>query len=296
MYLTLLIITSPIAAANNRGENVGNLQTLQKLTTKEGMLSLLSGVSIKYAIRDAMQADGAYLWREVLDEPEEKNNAGYGYWDGKKRVAAMVDAIPKSANDFDDTILFGYMVAKKGDGQDANKQRGNVEVSNAISTTTYDGDISFHQGLKAGPSKSGTMDLAPFSVEKHLTRYQFTVTANLKSISKRPKAMAYLLESLKSLRVGGSHASNATEVSPAIVAWRFHTAPGRGGLYLGMGLNIQASGQIDIAPLKAHCANLGITDYKVAGIDQDMTVDAALKEMLKDSNAKMASLAAKSTP
>lgn len=280
MYLTLLIISNPLVASNNRGENEGNMQTLQKLKTREGMRTILSGYAIKRAIRDSMQAGGAAMWRKVLDNPKD-NPAGYGY--GPKDAAAMVDAVPKLPTDYDDTICFGYMIAKKGESEDAAKQRGNVEVSNAVSTTPYDGDTTFTQGLKA---KDG--QLAPFASEKHYTRYQYTLTANLRTLAAREKALGFCLRALLSLRVGGSHASNASEVTPAVLVWRFHDAPGRGGLYLGAGVDFLPDAPVDLAPLGVHCTNLGVTDYTVAGIGMKLSVAEGVEAIIREAEARMA--------
>ncbi len=280
MYLTLLVITNPLVAANNRSENEGNLQTLQKLKTREGMRSILSGYAIKRAIRDNMQAVGATMWRKVLDNPGKNNSAGYGY--GPKDEAAMVKAIPERSADYDDTICFGYMIAEKGVSDDASKQRANVEVSNGVSTTPYDGDMSFTQGLKATEGK-----LNPFSSEKHFTRYQYTINANLRLLAARKNALDLVLRSLLSLRVGGSHASNASEVTPCIIVWRFHDAPGCGGIYLGAGMDFLPDAPVDLSGLKAHCANLGITDYRVAGLGQDMTAAGGIDAIVHEAHLRM---------
>jgi len=266
MYLTLLVVTNPVLASNNRGENEGNLQTLQKVRTREGMRTVLSGYAIKRAIRDAMQANGAKMWRRSVD-PDQVNRAGYIY--GENDSPTLAGAEPKAPEGYDD-VVFGYMSAPKGKAEDAVKRAGCVEVSAALSTTPYDGDMAFVQGLKAA-----TPDLAPFSHERHYTRYQFTLTMNLGDLAGQPTSLPYLLDSLRFLRVGGSHASNASELSPAVLAWRFHKAPGRGGLHLGAGLDFLPDESVDLTPLRTRCVDLGL-DLNVAGQGADMTIAKAL--------------------
>ena len=273
MYLTTLIITNSVTASNNMGENEGNMQTLQKLHTPKGMFSSYSGVSIKRASRDAMQACGAKMWRITAPEFDKDNPAGYLYDTGDgTRVPGMKDAMPASAADYDDTLLFGFMVAPKGKEKDTVKQAGNVEVSTALSTTVYGNDCAFVQGLKADGQ------LNPFSRERHHTRYHFTVNANMDALQARPEALVRFLDSLRSLRVGGSHGSNATSLSPDVIAWRFHKEPGCGGLYLGM-FNANPDEPVDTTAIVEHCRNLGIT-FEMAGKDLSMTTDEGIKAII----------------
>ena len=307
MHLTALILSGPVLNSNNRGENDGNLQTIQKIRTREGTRSVLSGYAIRRAIRDSMQAtDSSNLWRWSTDASEEKP-AGYTY--GKDHATAMFEAIPEKATDYDDTLLFGYMVAAKGEGKERDseededdegeetpkakkgapkeakkeaKKAGAVEVSPAISTTPYDGDMGFVLGLKAKRDEKGHAGLNPFSHERHFTRYQYTLTVNLSNLKPRPKCFSRLISTLIGLKVGGSHGANASEVTPNILAWRFHKEPGRGGLYMGAGLSHLPDGTIDLQPLHDKIHNLGLTNVSIAGPGLGMTVAEALQAIIKE--------------
>lgn len=282
MYLTLLFISEPIIAANNRGENVGNLQTLQKITTRTGMRTVLSGVALKRAMRDGMQSLGADMWRRTM-EPDNTNPVGYIY--GTNNSVTMVGAEPPTPEGNDDSI-FGWMIATKDKSEHATKRAGAVEVSAAISTTTYDNDTAFVQGLKATPNKSGLPELAPFSIERHWTRYQFLMTLNLGKLQDKEEALKYLLETLKSLQVGGSHSSNAAELTPSILAWRFHKTPGQGGLNITGSFTAVPDEDIDLGPLKARAENLGF-DFEVAGMGQGTTVSQGLANILTQIREKL---------
>jgi len=278
MYITILVISYGILACNNRGENTGNLQTLQHATTPLGLLTLLSGYAEKWASRNSMQARGANVWRKSV-EADECNPGGYLYGDNDSFT--MKGAEPPTPLGFDDGA-FGYMGAPKGSTeQHATQVAGAIEFSTALSTTLYTHDIAFVQGIKAAPNNKGLSERVPFIVERHFTRYQYTITINIPDAKEKGFSFPLFLESLKYLAVGGNHASNATEISPEVIAYRFHKAPGRGGLYLGAGLDIPPNAPVDLAPLKAHCDNLGI-DYNVAGTGTGKTVAQALQDILDE--------------
>lgn len=273
MYLTILFVSNPVLAANNRGEGEGNLQTLQKVNTPRGQRTMLSGYSIKRAIRHSMQCQGARMYRKVV-EPTEDNPAGYTY--GDNNSPTMADATPNTPQGYDDGA-FGYMAAPKGTLAQASKIVGAVEVSPALSTTLYQHDTRFTQGLKAAEPH-----LSPFSSEIHYTRYQYTVTANIPDAKKKGFNFELFLKALLYLCVGGNHSSNASEVSPEVMAYRFHKAPGRGGLYLGAGIDFAPDEAVTLTPLQARCASLGINDYKVAGTGCDTNVPDALDDILAE--------------
>jgi CRISPR-associated autoregulator DevR family len=277
MYLTLLILSYPIIASNNRGEGETNLSTLQKVRTREGEFTIESGYSIKWASRYRMQQDGSPdpLWRNVVG-PTKDNPAGFLY--GPDSNPVMAKAMPKDAADYDDTLLFGYMSAEKNTDTYASKKAGNVEVSPAISTTPYDGDTSFILGVKAANSER-----CPTSAERHFTRYQYTVTANIGELKARPPCFARFLNTLRGLRVGGSHGSNASELIPEIIAWRWHREPGQGGLYLGFNGAQAPDGKIDLSPLNNRIKNLGLTDVTVAGTGTSLSVDEGFNAIINES-------------
>lgn len=287
-YLSILIVSTPILAANNRGENSGNGQTLQKVRTTRDTRTVLSGYAIKRAIRDHMQKAGANVWRETLDNFDPQVPAGYVYKKNEGGTSTdMVEAIPETAATYDDTILFGYMVAGK-DVKDeyAGKQRAQVSVSPALSTTAWGLDVGFALGLKAKSGKDDMgPDLAPFTYERHYTRYQYTVTINLGGLSENPEAVRYLINALRGLQVGGNHASNASEVIPEVLAYRFHDEPGTGGLYLGAGLDFDPNDSVDLTALQDRLDNLGITNVEYAGLGYNTTVADALATLADKSVA-----------
>jgi CRISPR-associated protein Cas7/Cst2/DevR subtype I-B len=247
MHLTILIVSNPVLAANNRGEGTGNLQTLQHITTPTGVRTVLSGAALKRAIRDSMIARGAKMWRRNDNNNPLTNPAGYVY--GENNSPTLAKATPGTPDGYDDE-QFGFMKAEKDKGDQAVKKKGACELSVAISTTNYDGDVGFHLGLKAAEPQ-----LNPYGAERHYTRYQYTITWDLSLV--RPQAFQAAAEALRSLAVGGSHSSNATEITPDQVAWAFHAAPGRAGLQVGMGDLFPPDQPVDLSSIVARARAIG---------------------------------------
>jgi len=260
MNLTILIISNPVLAANNRGEGTGNLQTLQQITTPTGMRTVLSGVAIKRALRDAMIANGARLWRRNDNSDPVGNPAGYIY--GDNGSPSMSKAEPPSPMGYADE-QFGFMIAEKGKGEQVSKQKGFCEVSTAVSTTNYDGDVAFVQGLKAKDPQ-----LNPFQAERHYTRYQYTVTWDLSNVDEESFKQA--LFSLRSLAVGGSHSSNATEITPDQVLWCIHKAPGRAGLQVGIGEVFAPDEPVDLSVIKQRAEEIGVSESGISQFSRGM--------------------------
>lgn len=228
MYLSMLIITAPVLAANARGEGGGNGQTLQKVSTPQGTYTLLSGQSIRRAIREGMQDLGATLWRRSRAIPE--SVTGYGYGPNNDSIS-MVAVIPKAPEQYDDTILFGYMIAQKttADGESTAKCKAALDVTTALSLTPYVGDAFFGQGLNYDKAKGDI--LLPYHMEQHYTRYAIGMTVNLSDLRKRPGAFKLLIDVLsRGLRVGGNHSAHLANYDADTVLWSFHQTPGAEGL------------------------------------------------------------------
>lgn len=256
MHVTVLIVSNPVLAANNKGEGTGNIQTLQRITTPTGSRTVLSGYALKRAVRDAMIANGARMWRRNDDSDPVKNPAGYVYGDNASPELAKAE--PPTPEGYHDN-QFGFMKAEKGKGEQIVKQKGAFEMSVAVSTTNDEGDISFVQGLKAAESQ-----LNPFGAERHYTRYQFTATWDLAKID--AESFQHAANALRCLAVGGSHSSNATEITPDQILWTLHKVPGRAGLHVGMGDIFPPDERVDLSDIKRRAEMIGVS---VGGVHID---------------------------
>jgi CRISPR-associated autoregulator DevR family len=233
-YLTLLLCTDAMLQANARGESDGTSQTLQTIGKGGRLHTVVSGYSIRYAIRAALEDSGFPVWRH---HDTTGSNSGYGYLDADGELSeSMYEAAPEDRYAFVDTSLFGFMITpKKAKLKDSDtkgkgtalKQRSAVSMGPAVSLTPYAGDQAFVRGLK---EDGGTN---PFSTDRHYTRYEWHMCIDLGMLQQNPDAVKALFTVLTYLQVGGSHAANASEWGLAGLAYRFHNRPGQGGLGVG---------------------------------------------------------------
>jgi len=241
-YLTLVVFTAPCFQSNVRGESDGNRMTLQKITLGQELRTLLSGVSLRWAIRDALMANQG---DENFFRHHHAENTLSGYSYGPNRSPSIKAGIRdtflagKTPADYEDHD-FGFMVVETdvvnndiSKGQ--YKSRASVLLGDGISLSPFGGESTFHQGVnpKDKEEKDGTVrggDIAPYSMERHFSRYAFRVTFNLDGIPlHRMEAIVRVI--LDGLQVGGGHTRAESEIVPEAVLWRFYNAPGSSGMY-----------------------------------------------------------------
>lgn len=311
-YLSMLLISRPMVAANARGENAGNSQTLQHLSVGQGIHTVINGVAIAYAIRAAIPQLGGKVWRSIGTT---ETASGYGYGpnlgtdaDPKYSPTMSNALIDMDQFSFDDTALRGFMSAqtktpkkvKKGedkvavesdtDESDATKPvaeaavykaRGAMQLSPAVSTTPYEDEPAFARGLRDTDGNN----LLPFNFQRHYTRYTTVLCFDVATLKRRPTAIRHALKALRGLQIGGSHTSNLSEFSPEVVAWRFHDAPGQGGLFMSppQTKDWTPEAKLDLAPLHAQMADLGIIDLQIGGLSVcAKSVDDALNQIMSE--------------
>jgi len=208
------LLTSYGTAANNRGENEGNITPLQKLEWKGETHTTVSAEAIRWALR--------YYWQK----------AGYRVnrrWDDHANEFVWENPDFDDASFIDDDVL-GFMRAEaakleasdqpKEKGKKAPKgtktaRRGVLEVTRAVSTTPYAGNITFN----AVSGQKGRTSL--YATEVHATRYQhgFALTPDrLKDKSR----IHGVLDGLISIgEVAGNHARFLFDFSPESIVLRW---------------------------------------------------------------------------
>jgi CRISPR-associated protein Cst2 len=246
LHLYGSILTFYGLAANNRGENQGNITTLHKLLWKGETHTMVSSEAIRWAIRYYWQKAGYRvnrIWNDDL--PNEQNPQ----WQ---------DPNFNPVEFFDDDLL-GFFEAEsaKKDTKDDNQQpesqqkqdnsssqeeastnkkkrtkkpkpkgsvtdrRGTLDVNRAISTIPYDGRVTFS-------SKSGKKDRTSiYGTEFHGTRYQFSLGITPESCQDKSRILP-LLDALVSIsRVGGNHGRFLFDFAPEsiILPWTHDFAP-----------------------------------------------------------------------
>ena len=231
--------------SNNRGENEGNTNTLQKVIRNGDLFSTVSAEAIRYALRDGWQQAGETLNRKTLDH----------------RAVEYTDrefADGNWSNRLDDDVL-GFMHAK----DDTVSRRAPLEVTRAISVTPWTGE-TIHNFASPGsnPARPDDNDPIPYSVEVHHTRYQFGFALTPDSLGRerndadsahdndeRIRRIDATLNGLASLRrVGGAHARYFADYSPEILILRVTTDPAPRMLYCFE--QHEGSGKISVCALK----------------------------------------------
>ena len=213
--------------SNNRGENEGNTNTLQKVIRNDDMFSTVSAEAIRYALRDGWQQGDETLNRQTLDHRAvQYTDREFGPNEWPTRL--------------DDDVL-GFMHAR----DDTVSRRAPLEVTRAISVTPWTGE-TMHNFASPGSNPAVTSSAPiPYSVEVHHTRYQFgfaltpdslgRASNNVASVHenderiRRVKATLHGLASLR--RVGGAHARYFADYAPEILILRVTTDPAPRMLY-----------------------------------------------------------------
>ena len=220
-----MLLTHEGTFSNNRGENEGNTNTLQKVIRNGDLYTTVSAEAIRYALRDGWQRSGEKLNRKTHDHRSvEYEDREFERW----------------ADHLDDDVL-GYMHAQ----QDTRSRRAPLEVTRAISLTPWAGEV-MHNFASSGsnPAVAGD-DPIPYSVEVHHTRYQFGFALTPDGMGKATnhdereydqnehvKRVGATLEGLSNLRgVGGAHARYHADYSPEVIILRVTTDPAPRMLY-----------------------------------------------------------------
>lgn len=228
------ILTNYGIAANNRGENQGNVTTLQRLAWKNSLRTTVSAEAIRWAIRYQWQFLGEDVNRKWDDDKNENyrvqegvfdpeiyiDDDVLGYMDAKAATEDINnDGVPESS-DTKPTAKGGKAKSKLKKGESI-ARRGVLEVTRAISLTADTGDLFFG-------STSGKKDRKSIhQTEAHATRYQygFAMTPHRLKVANR---VISVLDALASLGgVAGNHARFLYDFSPEsiVLRWTHDFAP-----------------------------------------------------------------------
>ena len=225
-----MILTHQGTFSNNRGEGEGTTNTLQKVIREGELYSTVSAEAIRYALREQWQERNEVLNRRTLDHHQVQiTDREFANWQ----------------NSLDDDVL-GFMHAQK----ETVSRRGNLEVTRAISTTPWAGEI-MQNFASPGSNPIGNENPIPYAVEVHHTRYQFGFALTPDALGRgrncddqgnpmnsshdaeeRIKRVRATLNGLCNLRrVGGAHARYFSDYSPEAVILRITHDPAPRILY-----------------------------------------------------------------
>ncbi len=258
------ILTCHGTAANNRGENEGNITTLQKILWKGEVHSTVSAEAIRWALR--------YYW-----QTSDINHAVNRQWDDDLNDNTWQNQNFDDLQYIDDDVL-GYMRAEgakveasdpdsdepKPKGKKAKPKgtttakRGVLEVTRAVSTTPFVGDITFN--AKSGTKNSTSL----YGTEVHATRYQYGFAMTPDRLKDKSRIIP-VLDGLSSLgEVAGNHARFLYDFAPdsMILRWTHDFSPRF--LYC---FNEDNTGEITVAELirRVESQDIDPTELWVAG-------------------------------
>ena len=199
------VLTPHGIASNNRGESAGNVTTLQKVIKDDGLFTTVSAEAIRYAIREAFTDAGKVLNRRITSDGSEWEDPRFENW----------------RSHLDDDLL-GFMLPDK----ETVKRRGRLEITRALSTRPWPGDVAFNAAA-VGAQSSGNPNPIPYGTEIHATRYQYSFALTPEALEVRRRAID-ALEGIRDLhRVAGNHSRYLYDFSPdaVVLRWTHDPAP-----------------------------------------------------------------------
>lgn len=219
MHIFGNILTGYGCAANNRGESEGNITTLQKLLWNNNVHTTVSSEAIRWAIRYFWQTNGLEVNRRWDDEKDDHT------WKDETWKGWSED----TGKTYIDDDLLGYMKAegakKEGEKGSTSKRRGVFEISRAISTTHYAGDISFN-------ARSGVKDRTSlYGAEIHATRYQYGFSMTPERLRKKNRCLNALDAICGLGEVAGNHSRFLYDFAPESIVLRISEDPAPRILY-----------------------------------------------------------------
>lgn len=231
-YLYGTILTNEAVAANNRGDNLGNTSTLQKVFHQDDVHTSVSAESIRFALRYRFQLENL------------KTNRTY---ESNKLIYQDEDRTYRSLSDdiFIDDDLMGYMDAKAAKEEKEDEVEGNEEekpeetkkkktknsrqatvrpsplaTGRAVSLRPYRGELSFN--TVSGEKVKGKLSL--YNAEMHTTEYQYSFGLNLDDVVNKEN-IGHLIDAVVDPpQVAGNHARFAYDFSPYSVVFRVTNA------------------------------------------------------------------------
>jgi CRISPR-associated protein Cst2 len=237
-YLYGTILTSESVAANNRGDNIGNTTTLQKVFHQDDLHTSVSAESIRFAIRYRFQLEGMKVNREYdssagkLEYEDEKrtywNSNGdvfidddlMGFMDAAAAKKESEDEAAEAADLATEQIAPAKGAKKVRAKGTTTKRTSPLAVGRAVSLRPYRGELSFN--AVSGEKVKGKPSL--YNAEMHTTEYQYSFGLNLNDVVKKEN-IGHLLDAIVDPPpVAGNHSRFAYDFSPASIVLRVTSA------------------------------------------------------------------------
>ena len=254
------ILTPLGTAANNRGENEGNVTTLQKLVWNGQVHTTVSAESIRFALRRRL-AESEPTNRS-WDDVERRNaweDPTFKRWEGKSKEVPYID---------DD--LLGFMSAEggkeEGEKGTTKVRRAVLELSRAVSLTPWPGDVTFNAaspGATPSAQKKGSNPV-PYGTEMHATRYQYGFALTPEKLREKKRART-AVEGLCNLgEVAGNHGRFLFDFSPESIVFRITPDPAPRVLY-AFGIRSDGTIHLDDLARKVAAGDIAAEELVIGG-------------------------------
>ena len=239
-YLYGTILTGEAVAANNRGDNIGNTTTLQKVFHQDDVHTSVSAEAIRFALRYRLQLEGleTRLNRtydpsaselHYKDEKREKWNPDgdvfidddlMGFMDAPAAKKEKEEEVAELADEAESVTPTKGAKKAKTKGKSATKRPSPLAVGRAVSLRPYRGELSFN--AVSGEKVKGKLSL--YNAEMHTTEYQYSFGLNLDDVVKKENVGHLINAVVDPPPVAGNHARFAYDFSPASIVLRVTNA------------------------------------------------------------------------
>lgn len=282
-HLFGLIVTPHGTAANNRGENEGNITTLQKILWNGEVHTTVSAEAIRWAIRYYWQRSGKKVnrvWHEETNDHKWQDEDWLPWTDPQGKGKGKETYI-------DDDVL-GFMLAEAGkaEGNEAeegdgkkkrpvkgtcDKRRGALELTRALSLTPFTGDITFN--AKSGEKTSTSL----YGTEVHATRYQYGFALTPESLREKSHVLDVVDAVVDLAEVAGNQSRFLYDFSPDGVIFRLTDDFAPRFLY---GFRLDSTGQLTLPEImqRVNAGDITATELVVGGPIADLSDGKKLKE------------------
>ncbi|HBK24987.1 MAG TPA: CRISPR-associated protein [Planktothrix sp. UBA10369] len=239
-YLYGTILTGEAVAANNRGDNLGNTTTLQKVFHQDTIHTSVSAEAIRFALRYRFQLENPDLVNRSYDANTSKlehKDEKITYWNSNSTSATKNNQFPSANYPYIDDDLMGFMDAeaagkeKEAELQEeettskkpkeklkgkVTKRQSPLAIGRAISLRPYRGELSFN--CVSGEKSKGQLSL--YNAEMHTTEYQYSFGINLGDVIQKEYIGQLIDAIIDPPPVAGNHARFAYDFSPASIIFR----------------------------------------------------------------------------
>ncbi len=218
------ILTAYGVAANNRGENEGNISKLQKLLWHGETHTTVSAEAIRWSLRYTWQRQGLAVnrvWNPLIPEStwQDPNFDPDKYLDDDILGFMHAEAAKIDDTEEDPEVPLipakGRAKSKPQPKGTAVKRRGALDVTPAVSTQPFHGDVTFN-------ARSGVKDRTSlYATERHATYYQYGFCLSPEYLRDKSRTLDVLDGLVGIDKVAGNHGRFLFDFAPTNIVLRW---------------------------------------------------------------------------